>query len=40
MGEPAPEHRLPGLRRGPAPAARETVFFARGFTSLEVEWDP
>ena len=32
--------RLPGLRRGTAPAARETVFFARGFTSLEVEWDP
>lgn len=32
--------RLPGLRPGPEPPAREAVFFARGFTSLHVEWDP
>ena len=32
--------RLPGLRAGAGTPARETVFFARGFTSLEVEWDP
>ena len=31
--------RLPRLRPGPDPAAREPVFFARGFTSLPVEWD-
>jgi cytochrome P450 len=31
--------RLPGLRRGPRPPEREPVFFARGFTSLDVEWD-
>ena len=40
MALPMLIRRLPGLRRGAAPAARETVFFARGFTSLEVEWDP
>jgi cytochrome P450 len=32
--------RLPGLRPGPEPPAREPVFFARGFTSLHVGWDP
>ena len=32
--------RLPGLRPGPEPPSREAVFFARGFTSLHVEWDP
>ena len=32
--------RLPNLRPGPRPPERETVFFARGFTSLDVEWDP
>jgi cytochrome P450 len=31
--------RLPGLRRGPRAPEREPVFFARGFTSLDVEWD-
>ena len=31
--------RLPGLRHGPEPRQREAVFFARGFTSLPVEWD-
>jgi cytochrome P450 len=31
--------RLPGLRPGPRPPVREAVFFARGFTSLDVEWD-
>jgi len=30
--------RLPGLRPGAA-REREPVFFARGFTSLDVEWD-
>ena len=32
--------RLPRLRPGPRPPVREPVFFARGFTSLDVEWDP
>jgi cytochrome P450 len=32
--------RLPGLRPGTGIPAREAVFFARGFTSLDVEWDP
>ena len=32
--------RLPNLGPGPRPPERETVFFARGFTSLDVEWDP
>jgi cytochrome P450 len=32
--------RLPGLRPGAGRPTREAVFFARGFTSLEVEWDP
>ena len=32
--------RLPGLRPGPRQPTREAVFFARGFTSLDVEWDP
>jgi cytochrome P450 len=31
--------RLPGLRRGQRTPEREPVFFARGFTSLDVEWD-
>jgi cytochrome P450 len=31
--------RLPGLRPGGRPPTREAVFFARGFTSLDVEWD-
>jgi cytochrome P450 len=31
--------RLPGLRPGAEPPRREPVFFARGFTSLPVEWD-
>jgi cytochrome P450 len=31
--------RLPGLRPGEGLPARETVFFARGFTSLPVAWD-
>ena len=31
--------RLPGLRPGADPPTREAVFFARGFTSLHVEWD-
>ena len=31
--------RLPGLRPGAEPPTREAVFFARGFTSLHVEWD-
>jgi cytochrome P450 len=31
--------RLPGLRPGAEPPQREAVFFARGFTSLPVEWD-
>ena len=31
--------RLPGLRPGTGTPMREAVFFARGFTSLEVEWD-
>jgi cytochrome P450 len=30
--------RLPGLRPGPEPPRREPIFFARGFTSLPVEW--
>jgi cytochrome P450 len=32
--------RLTNLRPGPGRAEREAVFFARGFTSLDVEWDP
>ncbi len=32
--------RLPGLRPGAVPGRREEVFFARGFTTLPVEWDP
>jgi cytochrome P450 len=32
--------RLPNLRPGSGTAERETVFFARGFTSLDVAWDP
>jgi cytochrome P450 len=32
--------RLPGLRPAPDPHERETVFFARGFRRLVVEWDP
>jgi cytochrome P450 len=32
--------RLPGLRPGATPPVREAVFFARGFASLPVEWDP
>ena len=32
--------RLPGLRPGAGRPTREAVFFARGFTSLDVEWDP
>jgi len=31
--------RLPGLRPGADPPRREAIFFARGFTSLPVEWD-
>ena len=31
--------RLANLRPGPGGAEREAVFFARGFTSLDVEWD-
>lgn len=31
--------RLPGLRPGAGRPTREAVFFARGFTSLDVEWD-
>jgi cytochrome P450 len=31
--------RLPGLRRGRQAPVREAVFFARGFRSLDVEWD-
>ena len=31
--------RLPNLRLGRSTPVRETVFFARGFTSLDVEWD-
>ena len=31
--------RLPNLRLGRSTPVRETVFFARGFTSLAVEWD-
>ena len=31
--------RLPGLRPGSGPPSREPVFFARGFTTLHVEWD-
>jgi len=31
--------RLPGFRPTTAQPVREPVFFARGFTSLEVEWD-
>ncbi len=31
--------RLPGLRPGGGAPVRENVFFARGFTSLPVEWD-
>jgi cytochrome P450 len=31
--------RLPGLRPGAEPAAREEIFFARGFRTLPVEWD-
>jgi len=32
--------RLPGLRAAAEPHVREDVFFARGFRSLVVEWDP
>jgi cytochrome P450 len=32
--------RLRGLRPGTEPPVREPVFFARGFASLPVEWDP
>jgi cytochrome P450 len=32
--------RLPGLRPGAGEAVRERVFFARGFASLPVMWDP
>jgi cytochrome P450 len=32
--------RLPGLRPGAGEAVREPVFFARGFASLPVAWDP
>jgi cytochrome P450 len=32
--------RLPGLRPGEGAAVREPVFFARGFASLPVAWDP
>jgi cytochrome P450 len=32
--------RLAGLRPGSEPPSREEIFFARGFTSLHVEWDP
>lgn len=32
--------RLPGLRAAAEPHERETVFFARGFRRLVVEWDP
>jgi cytochrome P450 len=32
--------RLPGLRPAAEPHERETVFFARGFQRLVVEWDP
>ncbi len=35
---PALLERLPGLRRGSAPAVREPLFFARGFASLPVAW--
>jgi len=31
--------RLPELRLGRGAPVREPVFFARGFTSLDVEWD-
>jgi cytochrome P450 len=37
---PALLRRLPDLRRGDAPAAREPLFFARGFASLPVAWGP
>jgi cytochrome P450 len=36
---PALLRRLPGLRPGAQLAAREEVFFARGFRTLPVEWD-
>jgi cytochrome P450 len=32
--------RLPNLRAGAEPGLREPVFFARGFRTLPVEWDP
>lgn len=32
--------RLPGLRPADEPAQRDSVFFARGFEKLPVEWDP
>ncbi|MFC7550670.1 cytochrome P450 [Plantactinospora sp. GCM10030261] len=32
--------RLPGLRLVDGGAARDTIFFARGFKKLEIEWDP
>jgi cytochrome P450 len=32
--------RLPNLRPGAGPGTREEVFFARGFRSLPVRWDP
>jgi cytochrome P450 len=32
--------RLPGLRPGAQPGEREEVFFARGFRSLPVRWEP
>jgi cytochrome P450 len=32
--------RLPDLRPGDGPGEREEVFFARGFRSLPVRWDP
>lgn len=31
--------RLPGLRRGAGDVVREQIFFARGFSSLPVEWE-
>jgi hypothetical protein len=32
--------RLPGLRPGAEAGEREEIFFARGFRSLPVRWDP
>jgi cytochrome P450 len=37
---PALLERLPGLRPGSQPSAREPVFFARGFARLFVAWGP